>query len=342
MENYQNTVRSNAIRKIPVSAIGVFFCIIFFGSIAWWFSFPPVSEARRFTVPRGMPQEDIVGRLREDGYIKGTRMFNFFRSLRGRSEIVAGGYMIPEGTNAWELAGILTRPPQMVWVTVPEGLRREEIAEIFSDDLQWDEEDMKSFFDAPRLLGYPVEEGIYFPDTYLIDQEENGGKVAQRMINRFQEQLALYQADLTRENIKWDTALKIASLVQREAGGESDMPIIAAVIWNRLLAGMKLDIDATLQYAIATKKISYGLSRASIEWWEPLNREAKNIDSGYNTYKAKGLPPGPIANPGRAALQAAIHPAKSRCLYYLHDTERAIHCAATYEEHQNNIERYLR
>jgi UPF0755 protein len=133
--------------------------------------------------------------------------------------------------------------------------------------------------------------------------------------------------------VKWTTAIKIASLVQREAAGESDMPLIAGIIWNRLLQGMPLAIDATIQYAKGGTDDDY---------WTPLVKGDTKMDSLYNTYLHKGLPPTPIANPGLPAILAVLNPAKTDCLYYLHDSSGTIHCAATYAEHQKNIEKYLK
>jgi uncharacterized YceG family protein len=130
-----------------------------------------------------------------------------------------------------------------------------------------------------------------------------------------------------------NTALKIASIIQREAAGKEDMRLISGIIWNRIFSGMKLQIDATLQYAKGSEEDG---------WWKQVASEDKKIESLYNTYRYKGLPPGAIANPGPDAIKAAFYPQKTDCLFYLHDKNRKIHCTKTYEEHKKNIEIYLK
>jgi UPF0755 protein len=122
--------------------------------------------------------------------------------------------------------------------------------------------------------------------------------------------------------------------VQREAANEADMPLIAGIIWNRLLNDppMKLEIDATVQYALGESE----------NWWPRIKPADYKTDSAYNTYLHTGLPPHPICNPGLDAIHAALNPDETDCLYYLHDSNGQIHCAKTYEEHKLNIEKYLK
>ena len=111
------------------------------------------------------------------------------------------------------------------------------------------------------------------------------------------------------------------------------MPLIAGILWNRLEKGMPLEIDATVIYARGN--VGQG-------WWAPLSAgQTSTIDSPYNTYEHKGLPPTPICSPSLPAIKAVINPADTQCLYYLHDRQRQIHCAVTYQEHLQNINTYL-
>ena len=127
--------------------------------------------------------------------------------------------------------------------------------------------------------------------------------------------------------------LTIASLIQREAAGREDMRVISGIIWNRLFREMPLQIDATLQYVKANEDNG---------WWPIVRSDDKYLESPYNTYQNKGLPPGPIASPGRAAIEAAINPADTSCIFYLHDNSRNIHCTTTYEKHKQNVSYYLK
>jgi UPF0755 protein len=121
-------------------------------------------------------------------------------------------------------------------------------------------------------------------------------------------------------------------LVQREAAGSHDMRLISGVIHNRLKQNMPLQIDATLQYITGDFE----------NWWPVPRSSDKFIDSPFNTYQNKGLPPLPIATPSKEAIKAALNPLKTDCVYYLHDSRRVIHCAKTYDQHKRNIRNYLR
>jgi UPF0755 protein len=154
--------------------------------------------------------------------------------------------------------------------------------------------------------------------------------VSKIMFNAFDREVGKIKKPKTTKVVSEETALKIASIIQREAGGKSDMRLISGIVWNRIFAGMKLQIDATLQYAKGTEDA----------WWPQVKSEDKYIESPYNTYKYASLPPAPIANPGIAAIEAAYNPQKTSCMYYLHDKKGKIHCAVTYKEHLKNIDRY--
>ena len=289
------------------------------------------AEEERIVVNLTTTETELISKLKEQGYIKSERAFEFALKRRG-GEIEPGGYKIAKSMNAWKIAKILTSEPYMKWVVIPEGLRKEQIAEILAEQLGWSEQERSDWVTKYTAMNWDYVEGVYFPDTYLIPKDESGLEIAKRFINKFNEEFAPYADKFTKANIKWDTALKIASLVQREAANKDDMPLIAGIIWNRLLKGMKLEIDATLQYVLGE----------SGNWWKVVKPEDKQIDSPYNTYLYKGLPPHPIANPGIDAIDAVLNPIETECLYYLHDQSRQIHCAKTYEEHKANIEKYLK
>lgn len=221
--------------------------------------------------------------------------------------------------------------PSVKIVQVREGLRKEEIAEIMAEKLGWDESEKDEFVNAHVALNTKNLEGHYFPKTYLLLRGEDPFDVSTTMFYEFSKQTEKVVKTKQAKIINPDTALKIASIIQREAGGKSDMKLISGIIWNRLFNGMKLQIDATLQYAKGNEEDG---------WWKSVNPKDKSIDSPYNTYLYRDLPPSAIANPGLAAIEAAYNPVKTSCLYYLHDRNRKIHCAKTYEEHKRNIEKY--
>lgn len=124
----------------------------------------------------------------------------------------------------------------------------------------------------------------------------------------------------------------IASIIQKEGAGNGDMRLISGIIWNRLFSETPLQMDATLQYVKGDADL----------WWPRVKSEDKYLDSPYNTYKNKGLPPGPIASPGEGAIHASLDPVDTDCIFYLHDKNRNIHCSTTYEGHKKNISYYLK
>ncbi len=221
--------------------------------------------------------------------------------------------------------------PSVRIVKIREGLRKEEIAEIMVDKLGWSEEQKNEFINAHIALNKTDQEGRYFPNTYFMLKKEDPDTVSNTMFKEFSRQTATVKKPKTTQVINQDTAIKIASIIQREAAGKQDMKLISGIIWNRLFNGMKLQMDATLQYAKGSEENG---------WWEQVKSSDKNIKSSYNTYLHAGLPPTPIANPGLAAIEAAYNPQKTTCLYYLHDKKGIIHCSKTYEEHKKNIDKY--
>ena len=223
--------------------------------------------------------------------------------------------------------------PSVRIVRVYEGLRKEQIAEVVGDKLGWNEIERTEFINAHLALNTDDLEGQYFPKTYMLPKDEDPVGVSTIMVEEFSKQTSKIKKPKSKEIINEDTALKIASLIQREAAGKEDMKLISGIIWNRIFSGMKLQIDATLQYAKGSEEEG---------WWGRVHPEDKKIESDYNTYLYKGLPPSAISNPGLEAIKAAFNPEKTGCMFYLHDKNRKIHCAKTYEEHKKNIEIYYK
>jgi UPF0755 protein len=222
--------------------------------------------------------------------------------------------------------------PSIRIVKVDAGLRKEQVADAVGDELGWNTDQKTQFENAHLALSgtNTSMEGYYFPKTYMVGKNESPDDMSQLMFSEMNDEIKTVTKPKTTKIINEDTALKIASIIQREAAGNGDMRLISGIIWNRLFAGMKLQMDATLQYAKGTPA----------DWWPPVDPADKNIDSPYNTYLYPSLPPTPIANPGIAAISAAYNPQTTSCLYYLHDKNGIIHCSATYAGHLANISKY--
>ncbi len=292
------------------------------------------AKAERFVVPLNASRSQTIQSLADGGFIKSSFGFNIALILNGKLGAIAPGeYKLSKSQNVFQVAGILSGEPYMKWLVIPEGERKEQIANTLAQTLNWDKQTKNEFLNYYISQNPDYKEGVYFPDTYLLPKDETGSQIAKRFIDKFNEKFQPYAGQFSKQNIKWTTAIKIASLVEREAAGDSDMPLVSGIIWNRLLQNMPLQIDATIQYARGDIGNGY---------WAPLKAGDTKIDSPYNTYLHKGLPPTPIDNPGTPAIDAALNPAKTKCLYYLHDSSGTIHCSTTYAEHQSNIEKYLK
>ena len=360
MENLylnNNTPSSNFKTKLAIIAIGSLLVLGIVGLLGYnsIFGAPQTqAEFEQFTVPLPTDQRGgtlidftVANDLKNKGFIKNEWGFKY---ALGAAKVEPGAYKISKSMNAFKLASALKKGPYMKWVVIPEGLRKEQIAELLASDLGWGQDVKTKWITVYTSLKYDEIEGIYFPDTYLIPADEDPLKVADRLRAKFNEKFQPYANEALKQNIKWTTALRLASVVQREAAGKDDMPLIAGILWNRLLKDMKLEVDATIQY-VRDDQIHYGEVRYDKQplsyisdggWWSQIKSGDKDIQSPYNTYRNKGLPPHPISNPGIDAIEAVLSPEETECLYYLHDSSRVIHCAKTYEEHQENIVTYLK
>ncbi len=224
--------------------------------------------------------------------------------------------------------------PYMRFVHIPAGLRREEIAEKYKDALSWDQNDVDAFIQESPSDERGFLDGYYLPGNYFVRYDSTGPDVARQMMRAFDTKInkdLLAKGSVFKKKINLDTAIRVASIIQREAGGKEDMNMISGVIWNRIFKGMTLDMDATLQYVKGT----------STNWWPQVESKDKYIDSPFNTYKYKGLPPTAIANPSVEALEAAYNPLKTDCIFYLHDKDGKIHCSNNYQVHKDNVQKYL-
>src|SRR3989344_1770391 len=228
---------------------------------------PNAPEELTFVVPLEANDIDTVNRLQEQGFIKNTLAFNLVRTLKDYGQISPGSYNLSKNENAWLVAyELCVQQPDMKWVVIPEGWRKEQIGEKLAGEFGWSEQELIDWNEKYTAMKFDYLEGVYFPDTYLIPTSEKNFEVTQRMINRFNEQFGPYVDKFYQKDIQWTTGLKVASLIQRETANPDDMPLISGIIWNRLLTGMKLDIDATLQYA---------KGKTDGRWWARVSPEDK-------------------------------------------------------------------
>lgn len=297
-------------------------------SFFWWNeSIKPLtidSSPKNFVIQKGSSASEIANKLQKEGFIKSALAFKIYIQITNRSKkILSGEYRLPQNLSLSELVNKLEKGPDEIWTTIPEGLRREEVVERFikAFELNILEADKfrKEFLEISK-----DNEGYLFPDTYLFPKTASPSGVIKKMVSTFENKIGI--------NVERNVVI-LASLVERETKTSEERPTVAGILLKRLKVGWPLQVDASLQYAVADTNLS--------KYWLPLTKKDLEIDSPYNTYKFKGLPPTPIANPGLSSIRAAQEPEDSPYWFYLHDPQGKIHFAKTIEEHNQNIRNYL-
>jgi len=304
--------------------------IIIICGVFWWKNgMSPVNftnkESIVFVVQKGSGLKEIAGKLEEAKLIKNRIIFFLYARLgKYEGKIQAGDFRLSPSMNVKEIAGNLTHGTLDIWVTVTEGKRATEIAEILKEKIPTYNFSWKNILVS--------NEGYLFPDTYLIPKDTNIEMVVSQMKNNFEQKYS--EINTSNSKLTKTQIIILASLIEREAITNAEKPIIAGILLNRLNAGMALQVDATIQYA-------KGQNAINKKWWEPVTvQEYKSVISPYNTYLQPGLPPGPISNPGLEALRAAANPTDTDYLYYIHGKNGQIRYAKTLQEHNENIQRY--
>lgn len=278
-----------------------------------------------FVIDKGQGIREIASNLKEEGLIKDSVVFFLLvKQLGLDGKIQAGDFRLSPSMTTEQVAENLTHGSIDVWVTIPEGRRAEEIADILQNTMET--------YDPTWRKELNKHEGYLFPDTYLIPKDADIAMIIQIMRNNFENKYQ--EVDTAKTSLSKEDIVIIASLIEREARHDADRPKVASVIHNRLNIDMKLDIDATLQYVL-------GYQEDEKRWWKKgLTNDDKETKSPYNTYRYAGLPPAPIANPGIKSLQAAANPDKTNYLYYITDRNGINRYATTFEGHNANISRY--
>lgn len=311
---------------------------------------PSGSDVATIEVAEGDGAGDIGRRLEEAGVIRSARLFDILASLMGvEDEMVAGRYEFDRGMPTLRVIGRLRRGATMpLTVTVPEGLRSEEVAllmeregiapaDAFRGAVASGAYDFDFLLERPPGAGL---EGYLFPATYGFSRGVTAEEVVQRMLAAFAAQVTPELREAAQATgLTLHEAVTLASIVEREAVKADERPIIAGVFLNRLRLGMPLEADPTVQYALAGDS-------ASVErfgfWKRGLTLEDLEVDSPYNTYVNGGLPLGPICNPGLASLEAVARPAQTGYLYFVARDDGSHVFAETLEEHLRNVEQYQR
>lgn len=303
----------------------------------------PPGTAIDLTVVEGDTASAVIQRLSQAGILEQPNILRFYLRYRGLDRgIDAGRYNLRGEMTIREIAEALqSSQPVQNTITIPEGWRREQIAQLLSDlnlefgKIEFLEETMtppQNFILTYEIPASSTLEGFLFPDTYLIDPDSNAQDFVFTMLANFEKRLdpKIHQG-FTNQGLTIFEGVMLASIVEREAVLPEERTRIAAVFHNRLKLGMPLEADPTVQFALGVQ--------ADGNWWKlALTYDDLEIDSPYNTYRYAGLPVGPIANPGLDSLRAVAFPDQTNELYFrtLCDGSTGHAFAVTFEEHLNN------
>ncbi|MFZ3102792.1 MAG: endolytic transglycosylase MltG [Desulfitobacteriaceae bacterium] len=310
----------------------------------WWqWAVKPCSTTgnmQLLAVLPGATPNLIAQELEQRKLIRNASVFYFMARTRQQNfKLLPGEYYISSSMSPQSIIDRLLKGPdvELARVTIPEGYNSDQIINLLvQKGLGTKESFIKvvtsESFPYLFLKGAPVGvhrlEGFLFPDTYFFKKGDGSRAIIDTMLQRFNQELTLdTQKQLDNLKISVRDWVIMASLVEKEALKEVDRPLIASVFFNRLKKSMPLQIDATIQFILGTPKLKL------------LNSDLQR-PSPYNTYLHKGLPPGPIANPGHASLQAVLKPAQSEYLYYLARNDGYHIFATTFDEHLLNQKKY--
>ena len=311
--------------------LGIFLFIIFVGvaGVGFWgyaeFVQPgPLPADKVVVIPRGVGIERIAITLARHNIIKVPIVLSMAaRTIAADKSLQAGEFAFPKNVSPRGVLEILQSGKQVVRrLTIAEGLTKSEILKI-----------IKNTEGLAGSVLVPVKEGELLPETYYFTFGDSRNALAKRMQDGMNKALVSLWAsrppNLPIKNI--EEMLVLASIIEKETGRAAERARVAGVFVNRLRLNMRLQSDPT---------VSYGITRGERELGRALTRTDLKTPNPYNTYVIKGLPPGPIANPGRAALEAVLHPADTGELYFVADGSGGHAFARNLAEHNRNVAKW--
>ena len=301
---------------------------------------------RPVKILEGMSAGEIADLLEEEGIIRSSLAFNLFVRFRGvRKNLQAGHFVLSPAMGTADIVEILrTGKAREIAVTVPEGFSLSDINALLAKKSLMEPGaaidcarrcDFSSFEFLPLSKGLAPRggrlEGYLFPDTYYVEPADFVPKFfLERMLGEFRRRVVGGLADdLRRSDRSLHEIVTMASLIEEEAKTDDERPVIAGILWKRFDASTGLGVDAAVRYILEKPTGT-------------LTADDLATHSSYNLRRFRGLPPGPIANPGVASIRAALRPQQSEYWYYLHGEDGKVHYAATNDEHNTNKAKYLR
>lgn len=311
--------------------------------VLWWGN-AKLKRSGEVVIEKGNSAQVVWGKLADQNFTGSTLpwRYNAWRN-DAASALQTGTYQLEEGESVADVIGRMVRGdtvPDELTVTYPEGFTLDQIAtRTAAQGLRTREEFIAAAVPAGFAEQFPFVkelpagrtlEGYLFPDTYRVFHDDTATDVIQRMLTNFDSKFGEdLRVEATTKKRTLDEIVIMASIIEREVIHDEDMALVSDVLWKRFDEGVGLGADATIRYAVNN-------------WEDPLTVQQLNVDSPYNTRKYRGLPPGPISNPGLRALIAAVRPEASDFYYYLSTPTGETIFSKTNDEHNANKAKYLR
>ncbi len=302
--------------------------MVFFSAWLWFGVYePPAFFPIRtvITIPKGTSLSGVADILENEQVIRNALAFRIAVVFEGNgSQVQAGDYYFNNILNFKEVVDRMVSGAfglEPIRVTIPEGSTTYQMVEIFKDKFE-------KFDPLTFSLLADEKEGYLFPDTYLFLPNVTTSKILNTMERTFYERLRNIEEKIAVFGRPVHEVVTMASLLEKEAHNYDERKTIAGVLWERININMPLQVDAVFGYIESTETFSPKFSDLE-------------VDSPYNTYKNIGLPPGPIGSPSLEALEAAVSPAETEALFYLHGQDGVLRLANTYDEHLVNRRKYL-
>lgn len=329
------TKRNKNIRRGILVIIGIWLI----GAIGWYeYSLLPVSsgtQSKLIIIERGTSVDTIAEKLEKEELIRSATTFKLYVTIHGlRGRLQSGAYDLHPDQSARSIAKTITKgQTTSEKMTIPEGFTisaiRAKAATYGIEPAAFDaalQQDLTGTKAAQRPAGTSLE-GYLFPDTYVITPATTADSLVRTMVEHFDAKVTdEVVAGFAAQGLSLQQGLTLASIVEREVSNPADQKLVAGVFLNRLKINMKLQSDVTVDYG-----------RALLG--KPFNT---GLDSPYNTYMIAALPVGPICNPGLAAMNAVANPTASKYYYFLAGKDGTTHYAETVEQHNANVQKYLR
>lgn len=310
------------LRRFLVGAVfiaaGYFYCAIFV-------PVPEFPVGVTIEIPSGTTLSDAAQIFEERGVIRSAFVLRaYFKVFENGKPVMAGFYLFPKEESLRRIAGRLTGGEFLIErkkILITEGEDVIDVADTLYAEIPTFNKDV--FVTLARK-----DEGYLFPDTYFFFTTVSPKEARDAMYANFEAKIQPIQGKISKSGRTLSEIVIMASIIEREAVTPEDRRIISGILWKRIKIGMPLQVDAAFDYV--NGKTTHSLTLDDL-----------NIDSPYNTYEYKGLPPGPICNPGLDTIIAAAEPKDSPYLYYLSDKDGKMHYAKNFEEHKRNKLRYL-